>query len=64
MSACFGCYFHKTGYLYNACLYFESECYFEPESCKAFSGDGNIDPDVEDEIYRETDGNFGKKKAN
>lgn len=62
MSVCSDCYFHSSGYLWNACSYFEVECYREiKDECAAFSTDGNLPPQVEEAIYEETNGTFGKK---
>lgn len=62
MSCCFGCYFHDTGCMYNGCHYFESEYYREPDTCDAFSTDGNLSPEVENMIFVKTNGAFGESK--
>lgn len=57
---CIDCYFYKSGYMSNSCEYFEQENFNIQEKCDAYTIDGNISPELEDKIFRETDGNFGK----
>lgn len=64
MSKCKNCYFHRTGYLYNSCGYFECKYYSEPDDCLAFSEDGNLSTEVENQIYNETGGAFGEPLFN
>ena len=61
MSRCLGCYDHESDYLWNRCNYFEMECFYEPEECRAFSIDGVISEEAAKEIYNETNGMFGSK---
>lgn len=58
--SCFGCYFYKSDCMWNRCDYFESECFSALDMCKAFSLDGKVSPEIEQEIFAETGGAFGK----
>lgn len=63
MSACCGCYFHGSGYMYNSCGYFGCECFNEPNECIASSSDGHLTEEQEDNIFKETGGGFGRKMS-
>ena len=62
MSACFGCFFHRGGWMENECDYFEAYNYSEPNVCLAFSVDGRVSEEAEAMIFEETCGVFGKPK--
>lgn len=62
MSACFGCFFHEGGFMYNRCNYFEMEYFGEKDKCSAFTVDGNLSAEAEAEIFDKTDGVFGKPR--
>lgn len=65
MSRCFGCFFHRGGWMENECDYFEMYNYREPGNrdwCPAFSVDGNVSEEAEAEIFELTNGMFGKPK--
>ena len=57
---CIDCYFYKSGYMSNSCEYFKQEGFYIRKKCDAYTKDGHISPELEDKIFRETDGNFGK----
>lgn len=63
MSICFGCFFHRSGWMENECEYFEAYNYREPtirDGCPAFSIDGKLSKEAEAKIFDLTDGVFGK----
>ena len=62
MAKCDDCFFYETSYMWNGCAYFESECFYPPIECRAYSVDGNLSQEQEQKIYEETDGAFGKRK--
>ena len=57
---CIDCYFYKSCCMSNSCDYFEQENFNMQKECDAYTKDGHISPELEDKIFRETDGNFGK----
>lgn len=61
---CWHCYFYKSGYMENACDYFSLEMFPIQHNCDAFSTDGHVAPELEDKIFRESDGMFGKPLDN
>lgn len=60
MSKCIGCYFYSSGHMHNSCSYFKTECFCQPDECDAYSKDGELSPWIEDKIWKESSGNFGK----
>ena len=65
MSICFGCYFHRSGWMENECDYFGAYNYREPtvrDGCFAFSTDGTVSEENEAQIFDQTDGVFGKPR--
>lgn len=60
MNKCFKCYFYKSGYMSNSCSYFQMENFYPQDDCDAFSEDGNLLPETEDKIFKETNGVFGE----
>ncbi len=63
MSKCFGCFFHEGGFMYNRCNYFEMEYFSEKGECLAFSTDGTVSEENENQIFIDTGGFFGKPMA-
>lgn len=57
---CWYCYFYKSGYMENSCDYFGLENFPIQNNCDAFSTDGYVAPELEDKIFKETDGVYGK----
>lgn len=57
---CWHCYFYKSGNMENACDYFGLENFPVQNNCDAFSTDGYIAPELEDKIFKESDGIYGK----
>lgn len=65
MSRCFGCFFHRGGYMENECVYFEAYNYREPsvrDGCPAFSISGNLSKEAKAKIFDITDGVFGEPR--
>ncbi len=56
---CWYCYFYKSGYMENACNYFGSENFPVQNNCDAFSINGSVAPELEDKIFKESDGGYG-----
>lgn len=57
---CWYCYFYKSGYMENACDYFGLENFPIQNNCDAFSTNGYVAPELEDKLFKESGGVYGK----